>query len=106
MSGPVATIARRLTHVLRRPFGSGRRTITVLELSGDWLKLARVQTGAGGKHLLHLVARPVALQEASPQLLRDVLRGGMGSRDPILISIPRNLVTVRHLQLPTTDPNE
>jgi Tfp pilus assembly PilM family ATPase/Tfp pilus assembly protein PilN len=110
MTSPVATIGRRLTRLrglLRRPFLSRRRrTVTALELSGEWLKLARVETGATGKRLLKLIARPVALQEEIPQILRDVLKESLSSTNSVLISIPRNLVTARNLQLPTTDPHE
>jgi len=93
--------------ILLRPFQSRRqRTTTALELSGEWLKLAQVEVGAKGKRLLRLIARPVAPQEELSQTLVDLFKTGMSSADSIVISIPRNLVTVRNLQLPTTDPNE
>jgi len=93
--------------ILLRPFQSRRqRTTTALELSGEWLKLAQVEVGAKGKRLLRLIARPVAPQEELSQTLVDLFKTGMSSADSIVISIPRNLVTVRNLQLPTTDPHE
>src|SRR5881397_2359100 len=93
--------------IFLRPFQSRRqRTTTALELSGEWLKLAQVEVGAKGKRLLRLIARPVAPQEELSQTLVDLFKTGMSSADSIVISIPRNLVTVRNLQLPTTDPNE
>src|SRR5712692_3331174 len=94
-------------HIFLRPFQSRRRrTTTALELSGEWLKLAQVEVGAKGKRLLRLIARPVAPQEELSQTLVDLFKTGMSSADSIVISIPRNLVTVRNLQLPTTDPHE
>src|SRR5437870_1155840 len=93
--------------ILLRPFQSRRqRTTTALELSGEWLKLAQVEVGAKGKRLLRLIARPVAPQEELSQTLVDLFKTGMSSADSIVISIPRNLVTVRNLQLPTADPHE
>src|SRR5207245_8119239 len=82
------------------------RTSTALELSGEWLKLAQVEVGAKVKRLLRLIARPVAPQEELSQTLVDLFKTGMSSADSIVISIPRNLVTVRNLQLPTADPHE
>src|SRR6266705_684338 len=93
--------------ILLRPFQSRRqRTTTALELSGEWLKLAQVEVVAKGKRLLRLIARPVAPQEELSQTLVDLFKTGMSSADSIVISIPRNLVTVRNLQLPTADPHQ
>lgn len=107
MGSPLATVGHRLAHLMPRPFQSRRqRTITALEFSGEWLKLARVEVSAKGKRLRRLVARPVVLSEEIPKTFVDLVKEGVGAADSILISIPRNLVTVRNLQLPTTDPRE
>src|SRR2546428_12789508 len=108
MGSPLATVRHRLAHLMPRPFQSSRqRTITALEFSGEWLKLARVEVSAKGKRRLRrLVARPVVLPEEIPKTFVDLVKEGVGVADSILISIPRNLVTVRNLQLPTTDPRE
>src|SRR5256885_12564556 len=92
--------------ILLRPFQSRRqRTTTALELSGEWLKLAQVEVGAKGKRLLRLIARPVAPQEELSQTLVDLFKTGMSSADSIVISIPRNLVTVRNLDRKSTRLN-
>ena len=108
MGSPLATVRHRLAHLMPRPFQSRRqRTITALEFSGEWLKLARVEVSAKGtRRLRRLVARPVVLPEEIPKTFVDLVKEGVGAADSILISIPRNLVTVRNLQLPTTDPRE
>src|SRR5256712_1112576 len=108
MGSPLATVRHRLAHLMPRPFQSRRqRTITALEFSGEWLKLARVEVSAKGKRRLRrLVARPVVLPEEIPKTFVDLVKEGVGAADSILISIPRNLVTVRNLQLPNTDPRE
>src|SRR5437773_6816064 len=107
MGSAVATVRHGLAHLIPRPFQSKRqRTITALELSGEWLKVAQVAVSAKGKRLLRLIARPVVLQEEVSQTLSGLFKAGMSSADSVVISIPRNLVTVRNLQLPTTDPHE
>src|SRR5712692_1154191 len=107
MGSPLATVRHRLARLMPRPFQSRRqRTITALEFSGEWLKLARVEVSATGKRLRRLVARPVVLPEEIPKTFMDLVKEEVGAADSILISIPRNLVTVRNLQLPTTDPRE
>jgi Tfp pilus assembly PilM family ATPase/Tfp pilus assembly protein PilN len=107
MGRSAAAVLHRLTQLIPRRFPSRRpRTVTALEFNGEWLKLARVEVTAKGKRLLKLVARPVVLQEEIAKILADLFKEGMSSADSIFISIPRNLVTVRNLQLPTTDPHE
>jgi Tfp pilus assembly PilM family ATPase len=107
MGSAVATVRHGLAHLIPRPFQSKRqRTITALELSGEWLKVAQVAVTAKGKRLLRLIARPVVLQEEVSQTLSGLFKAGMSSADSVVISIPRNLVTVRNLQLPTIDPRE
>lgn len=107
MGSSVAAVSKHLKQVIPRPFQSKRqRTVIALEFSGEWLKLAQVEVGGKGKRLLKLSARPVPLQEELSKTLSDLLKEGVIPADSVLISIPRNLVTVRNLQLPTTDPHE
>jgi len=84
-----------------------RRKVVALESSGEYLKLAVVESTPRGKKLSRLLARTVVLQDDLSVLLRSVVEEGLIPADSrVLISIPRNLVTVRNLQLPTTDPKE
>lgn len=107
MGSSVATVRRRLQQLISHPLPSRRkRTITALEFSGEWLKLAQVEVSGKAKRLLRLIATPVVLQEEIAKTLVDLFKEGTRSEDSILISIPRNLVTVRNLQLPTIDPRE
>jgi Tfp pilus assembly PilM family ATPase/Tfp pilus assembly protein PilN len=97
----------RLRHLLSRPFRSRRpRTVTALEFGAEWLKLAQVQVGPRGKRLVKLTARPVAGPEDTPGILAALLKEGLTSTSAIVVSIPRNLVTARNLQLPTIDRHE
>lgn len=103
----MVTVNKNLKWVIRRSFQIRRqRTIVALEFDGKWLKLAQVAVSAKGKRLIKLIARTVVLQEELPKMLLDLVQEGMIPTDSVLISVPRNLVTVRNLQLPTTDPHE
>src|SRR5207244_12437843 len=97
MGSPLATVRHRLAHLMPRPFQSRRqRTITALEFSGEWLKLARVEVNAKGKRRLRrLVARPVVLPEELPKTCVDLVKERVGDADSPLIPIPRNRVTGR-----------
>ena len=93
--------------MLPRPFRvSQSNRIVVLETSGECLKLALVECGAKSKKIIKLVARTVVLQEELSKTLLALMEEGLIPTESVLISIPRNLVTVRNLQLPTTDPRE
>lgn len=107
MGSSMLPVNKNLKRLIPRPFQMRRqRTIVALEFSGEWLKLAQVSVSAKGKRLIKLVARTVVLQEELSKMLLDLVQEGMIPTDSVLISIPRNLVTVRNLQLPTTDPHE
>jgi len=102
-SSTMATIKK-----LAFPFRINRqRTVVALESSGEYLKMAQVTSSAGGKKLVKLVARTAVLQEDMSKMLVDLVNEGLiPAESDVLISTPRNLVTVRNLQLPTTDPQE
>ena len=108
MIGFTAPLSKSLKRVIPLPFQMGReRTIVALEFSGEWLKLAQVAVSEKGKRLVRLVAKPVVFQEEQSKILIDLVKEGIISTDSeVFFSIPRNLVTVRNLQLPTTDLDE
>lgn len=93
---------------LSLPFTTRRhRTVVALESSGEYLKVAQVSSGPGEKRVLKLIARTVVLQEDLPKILAELVSEGLiPVESSVIVSIPRNLVTVRNLQLPTTDPQE
>ncbi|MBW8057867.1 MAG: hypothetical protein FVQ86_07590 [candidate division NC10 bacterium] len=107
MGSSMATVSKHLKRVIPRSFQLRRqRTIVAIEFGDEWLKLAQVAVSAKGKKLVKLVARRVVFREELSKTLLDLVKDGMIPTDSVLVSIPRNLVTVRNLQLPTTDPNE
>ncbi len=107
LDGLTTTVNKDFKRMLLWPFHSKRRTMVVaLESSGECLKLAQVEFGAKGKKIVKLVARTSVLQEDVSKTLMGLAEEGFIPTESVLISIPRNLVTVRNLQLPTTDPQE
>jgi len=107
MTGLTATLNKDFKRMLLRPFQNKQRNrVVVLESSGEFLKLAQVEFGAKRKKIVKLVARTAVLQEDLSKTLLDLVAEGLIPTESVLISIPRNLVTVRNLQLPTTDPQE
>ncbi len=107
MDVSTVTLRENFKRIFPRPFQmKPGRTVIALESSGECLKLAQVALGAGGKKIVKLVARTVVLKEDLSKTLVGLVNEGMIRADSVLISIPRNLVTVRNLQLPSTDPKE
>lgn len=100
----VAAIQNLTRTVLHTLTGKYQRTVVALEWGGDYLKIARVAVGTKGKRLVRLDARKIPSPQELPGILRDLWKDGMHRKDPVIISLPRNLVTVRHLHLPATDP--
>ncbi|NIO09515.1 MAG: pilus assembly protein PilM, partial [Deltaproteobacteria bacterium] len=82
------------------------KQVVALECSGECIKLAQVDVSGKSRKVMKLAARTVVLQEDMPKTLLNLMEEGFVSADSVLISVPRNLVTVRNLQLPTTDPKE
>ncbi len=102
-----AAVSKDLRQMFSWPFQVNRqRTIVAVESGGEWLKLAHVEISPKGKKIVKLAARTVVLQEDLSKMLVDLVNDGLIPKDSVLISIPRNLVTVRILQLPSTDPQE
>jgi Tfp pilus assembly PilM family ATPase/Tfp pilus assembly protein PilN len=108
MISPTVTLSENIRRVIPLALKMRRqRTIVAIEYSGEWLRLAQVEVSDKSKRLVKLVARPVVFQEEQSKALLDLVKEGMIPTNSVVIfSIPRNLVTVRNLQLPTIDPDE
>ncbi len=78
----------------------------LLEVSADWIKLIEV-TGdrRGGVTLSRVHLEPVDQETVVSDSLAAALKNGF-SRLPVLSCIPRQLVNVRLLELPSTEPAE
>lgn len=97
-------------HLTRSVFHSltekRQKAVVAVEWGGEWLKIAQVAAHGRERQLVRLEARRINSPDELPKILRELLRDGMEHTDPLMISLPRNLVTVRNLKLPTTDPIE
>ncbi len=103
--------AKEITRgVVRRLARRGRKSAVAVEWSGEWLKAAQVEInpagGPDGKRLVRIDARRIPSVEELPNLLRDLIADWMKGADSVVVSLPRNLVTVRNLKLPSIDPAE
>ena len=86
-----------------------QKTITALEWGSGWVKVAQVLVSAKGKRLVRLEAVNIPSPEELPKTVRELLKDrsdGSDYKDSIIISLPRNLVTLKNLRLPTSDPVE
>lgn len=82
------------------------RSVVALELCGEWLKMVNVSRTATSKSIAALVARKVDRPENLTLILKDLVVQGWIDTNQVHLSIPRNLLTARNLQLPTSDPQE
>ena len=89
---------------IKRPSIFGRRWKSVVEIGTDLLKVYRCQEG-GGKHFLktmRLADVKEPFQEELPAFLKS-----LGLRNQRVITyLPRKLVNMRFLEVPSTDPEE
>lgn len=109
----VATITRAVTAtqnftrgVLGRLAAKRPKTIVAVEWGGEWLKMAQVAVHPRGKQLVRLEAREIPSPGELPKILHALFTNGVDHADSLIVSLPRNLVTVRNLKLPSTDPVE
>lgn len=103
----VTTVGRRIVRGL--PWRRPDRTTVAVEWSGEWLKVAQVTAGRAGKRLVRLEAREIPSPDALPGLIHDLVAPQDEQAEPpdaVFMALPRNLVTVRNLRLPSTDPAE
>lgn len=81
--------------------------MVVVELGNDWLKVIHVQPSAAGDALSKVrIEKLDASVGASPKLIGDIFRQHKLTGLPVYASLPRQLVNVRMLELPSTDPLE
>jgi len=85
--------------------GSPRDKALLLEVSADWIKLIEVSGGRGGVTLSRVHIESVDRETGISDSLAAALKGGF-SRLPVLSCIPRQLVNVRLLELPSTETVE
>lgn len=81
---------------------------TVIEISPQWLKLAAVKPTLSGAQIVNLTVEPVASlnTEGLAGELSALLKKLKFTPYPLIVSFPRNLVTMRNLHLPSNNPKE
>ena len=99
-------MAERSTKENREWSGKPRGKCLLLEVSSDWIKLIETTGGRGGVVLtrLHLEAADREMDVAD--CLRRALSVQKFTRMPLIVSVPRQLVNVRLLELPSTEASE
>lgn len=86
--------------------GAPDNKAVLLEVSSDWIKLMEVSGGRAGVTLLRVHLEPVDHETVISERLQKALTGGNFSRLPLTTCIPRQLVNVRLLELPSVEPTE
>ncbi len=85
-----------------------RKTVVAVEIGQEWLKIVQAERdGARAVQVSRLCMRPV--KEDQPGLheeIRTVWRDQRLARLPVMVSLPRQLATMRTLKLPSTDASE
>jgi Tfp pilus assembly PilM family ATPase len=80
---------------------------TLIEIGSDWLKMAQFSPSRGGVSISRLSLQK--LDSASTdvsKLIADAAKQQKFGHGRVMASIPRQAVTIRMLELPSTDPNE
>lgn len=81
-----------------------RKTVVAVEIGQEWLKIVQAERdGARAVQVSRLCMRPV--KEDQPGLheeIRTVWRDQRLARLPVMVSLPRQLATMRTLKLPST----
>jgi len=86
--------------------GNPRGKALLLEVSSDWIKLIEVAGGRGGISVLRAHLEPVDKDTVVSESLQKAMSKGKFSRMPVISCIPRQLVNVRLLELPSTEQTE
>lgn len=86
--------------------GVPRDKALLLEVSSDWIKLIEISRVRGKLTLSRAHIEAVTGQTVVSESIRDAIARGKFSSSPVLACIPRQLVNVRLLELPSVQPSE
>lgn len=85
----------------------GSSAETFVEIGHDWLKILRVERTRAGLVASNLLLEPLEISSAiAPERLTALLKEAGALKDRIYATIPRQMVTSRILELPSTHPAE
>ena len=84
-----------------------KKSVVVVEIGNDWLKVVENTPSPVGRYISRArFVKLAQIKEDVSSAIADIFRTMKLSKDSVVISIPRHLVTVRALELPSLDPNE
>jgi len=83
------------------------RPLIIVEMGNDWLKMAQVEPSRGGVSIsrLHLERFDPA-SGVSPQSVLSAFKSMRAGKTPVVAYLPRQMVNIRMLELPSTNPEE
>src|SRR3989338_6411188 len=91
-------------HILKPGF---KKPIVVVEIGNDWLKILEYNPSfKGGCVTRASLVKLVQIKEPVTEALSKAFKNLKLSRQGVIVCIPRHLVTIRILELPSTDPKE
>lgn len=85
-----------------------KKNITVIQIDNDWLRLIQVKQSKHRKIISTIRAQKItSLSDASvSKAISDLLKGVSINSKYLTLCVPRNLATIRNLELPSTNPLE
>ncbi|MBA4387797.1 MAG: hypothetical protein C0404_07440 [Verrucomicrobia bacterium] len=83
------------------------KPLVVVEFGSDWIKVAQVENSRGKGSISRLAVESTeSLGSDLAKSLADVFKKHKFARSPVVICLPRQMINVRMLELPSTEPNE
>jgi len=84
-----------------------KKPVVVIEIGNDWLKITENSPSSSGRCITKLYFMKLArIKESMAEAISKVFTDLKLNKQSVIICIPRHLVTVRILELPSIDPKE
>lgn len=86
---------------------TARKQAVLVEIGSDWVKLLQVEALRGGPAVTKAFVQPInGLDDSVGQALCQAHAAGKFARIPVIACVPRQMVNIRTLELPSNDPDE
>jgi len=84
-----------------------KRSMVIVEIGNDWLKVAQKDHSQSAKAIKKISLTKLAdIKDNVSIVLEHIFKDLHIGKEPVIMYIPRHLVTARNLELPSTDPKE
>ncbi|MDD5136195.1 MAG: pilus assembly protein PilM [Candidatus Omnitrophica bacterium] len=84
-----------------------RKSAVVVEIGNDWLKIAECTSTSSGGEITKLSLQKLSqVKDDVPAVIAKTFKDLSLNRQSVILCIPRHLITVRMLELPSTDAKE